>query len=148
MYKVEDIKIIPYVRFQTPDGVVHETLAEALEHTLVYRPKYKLWATNKLEAFLRRMTLSRPGLSTVPITVPQRTSSMTARTRVILSMASMAKVGMSGTRTTMPGFACRKALSVCLRIFFSKRVGNFGCPFSYCFRRNTSKQRLDFFGKI
>ena len=32
MYKVEDIKIIPYVRFQTPDGALHETMEEALAH--------------------------------------------------------------------------------------------------------------------
>ena len=32
MYKIEDIKIIPYVRFQTPDGALHETMEEALAH--------------------------------------------------------------------------------------------------------------------
>lgn len=32
MYKVEDIKIIPYVRFQTPDGALHETMDKALAH--------------------------------------------------------------------------------------------------------------------
>lgn len=148
MYNPNEIETVVTVQYRTPDGVVHETLTEALEHTPVYRPKYKLWAANKLEGVLRRMTLSRPGLSAVPITVPQRTLLTTARPRVILSMASMAKVGMSGTRTTMPGFACRKALSACLRIFFSKRVGNFGCPFSFWFRRITSKRGLDFFGKI
>jgi hypothetical protein len=32
MYKVEDIKIIPYVRFQTPDGALHDTMDKALAH--------------------------------------------------------------------------------------------------------------------
>lgn len=32
MYKVGDIKIIPYVRFQTPDGALHDTMDKALAH--------------------------------------------------------------------------------------------------------------------
>ena len=32
MYNVADIKIIPYVRFQTPDGVLHDTMDKALAH--------------------------------------------------------------------------------------------------------------------
>lgn len=32
MYRPEEIKIIPYVRFQTPDGVFHDTMDKALAH--------------------------------------------------------------------------------------------------------------------
>lgn len=46
MYNPNEIETVVTVQYRTPDGVVHETLAEALEHTPVYRPKYKLWAVN------------------------------------------------------------------------------------------------------
>lgn len=31
-YNIKDIKIIPYVRFQTPDGMLHDTMEKALAH--------------------------------------------------------------------------------------------------------------------
>ena len=45
MYKIEDIKIIPYVRFQTPDGTLHNTMKEALAHRPPYcKPgQYAMW---------------------------------------------------------------------------------------------------------
>lgn len=45
MYKVEDIKIIPYVRFQTPDGVLHDTMDKALAHRPPHcKPgQYAMW---------------------------------------------------------------------------------------------------------
>lgn len=49
MYNPNEIETIVTVQYRTPDGVLHETLAEALEHISVYRPEYKLWAANKLE---------------------------------------------------------------------------------------------------
>ena len=45
MYQVKDIKIIPYVRFQTPDGVLHNTMEEALAHRPPHcKPgQYAMW---------------------------------------------------------------------------------------------------------
>lgn len=45
MYNVKDIKIIPYVRFQTPDGVLHDTMEKALAHRPPYcKPgRYAMW---------------------------------------------------------------------------------------------------------
>lgn len=45
MYKVEDIKIIPYVRFQTPDGALHDTMDKALAHKPPHcKPgQYAMW---------------------------------------------------------------------------------------------------------
>lgn len=66
MYKVEDIKIIPYVRFQTPDGALHETLEEALEHTPAYRPEYKMWAANKLDGVFETEDIEQAGFVYCP----------------------------------------------------------------------------------
>lgn len=66
MYKVEDIKIIPYVRFQTPDGALHDTMDKALEHTPVYCPKYKLWAANKLEGVFETDDIEQAGFIYCP----------------------------------------------------------------------------------
>ena len=49
MYNPNEIETIVTVQYRTPDGVVHGTLAEALEHTPAYHPEYKMWAANKLE---------------------------------------------------------------------------------------------------
>jgi hypothetical protein len=49
MYKVEDIKIIPYVRFQTPDGALHDTMDKALAHRPPYcKPgEYVMWGCSE-----------------------------------------------------------------------------------------------------
>lgn len=49
MYNPNEIKTIVTVQYCTPDGVLHDTLVEALEHTSVYNPEYKMWAANKLK---------------------------------------------------------------------------------------------------
>lgn len=51
MYKVEDIKIIPYVRFQTPDGTFHDTMEEALAHRPPYCKlgQYVMWSRSEGE---------------------------------------------------------------------------------------------------
>lgn len=63
MYTVKDIKIIPYVRFQTPDGTLYDTMEEALAHRPPYcRPgQYAMWRFSegkyKLTAFPGEATL-------------------------------------------------------------------------------------------
>lgn len=49
MYKVEDIKIIPYVRFQTPDGTLYDTMKEALAHRPPHcKPRqYAMWCLSE-----------------------------------------------------------------------------------------------------
>ena len=53
MYNPNEIETVVTVQYRTPDGVVHDTLAEALEHTPVCNPEYKMWACNKLEGVLK-----------------------------------------------------------------------------------------------
>ena len=121
MYNPSEIETVVTVQYRTPDGVVHDTLAEALEHTpSPPEPEYEMWASNKREGVLIRKTSIRPHLSISPMTTPWMILSITAILRAVLSMASMAPVGMPGTRTTGNGFLCRKVLATCLRIFVSK----------------------------
>lgn len=47
MYNPNEIETIVTIQYRTPDGVVHETLAEALEHTPIYHPVYRMFASNK-----------------------------------------------------------------------------------------------------
>lgn len=49
MYNPNEIETIITIQYRTPDGVVYDTLAEALEHAPVYRPEYKMWVANKLD---------------------------------------------------------------------------------------------------
>lgn len=51
MYNIKDIKIIPYVRFQTPDGVLHDTMKEALAHRPPHcKPgQYAMWCCSEGE---------------------------------------------------------------------------------------------------
>ena len=51
MYQINDIKIIPYVRFQTPDGVVHDTMEKALAHKPPHcKPgEYAIWCFSEGE---------------------------------------------------------------------------------------------------
>lgn len=49
MYNPNEIETIVTVQYRTPDGVVHDTLAEALGHTAIYHPVYRMFASNKLE---------------------------------------------------------------------------------------------------
>ena len=46
-YRPEDIEVITTVRFATPDGEVHDTLAEALAHTPPRRVTYKMWKPDR-----------------------------------------------------------------------------------------------------
>lgn len=66
MYNPNEIETIVTVQYRTPDGVVHETLAEALEHTPVYRPKYKLWAANKFEGVFETDDIEQAGFIHCP----------------------------------------------------------------------------------
>ena len=66
MYNPSEIETIVTIQFRTPDGVVHETLAEALEHTPVYRPEYKLWAANKLEGIFETDDIEQAGFVYCP----------------------------------------------------------------------------------
>lgn len=45
-YRPEDIEVITTVRFATPDGEVHDTLAEALAHTPPRLTAYKAWKSD------------------------------------------------------------------------------------------------------
>lgn len=49
MYNPNEIETIVTVQYRTSDGVVHDTLVEALEHTPIGCPKYKMWAANKID---------------------------------------------------------------------------------------------------
>lgn len=53
-YNIEDIKIIPYVRFQAPDGVLHDTMDKALAHRPPHcKPgQYAMWGRSEEEYFL------------------------------------------------------------------------------------------------
>lgn len=66
MYNPNEIETVVTVQYRTPDGVVHETLAEALEHTPIYRPKYKLWAANKLEGVFETDDIEQAGFICCP----------------------------------------------------------------------------------
>lgn len=46
-YRPEDIETITTVRFATPDGKIHDTLAEALAHTPPRPATYKMWKSDK-----------------------------------------------------------------------------------------------------
>lgn len=46
-YRPEDIEVITTVRFATPDGEIHNTLAEALAHTPPRPVTYKMWKSDK-----------------------------------------------------------------------------------------------------
>lgn len=46
-YRPEDIEVITAVRFATPDGEIHDTLAEALAHTPPRPTSYKMWKSDK-----------------------------------------------------------------------------------------------------
>lgn len=46
-YRPEDIEVITTVRFATPDGEIHNTLAEALAHTPPHPTTYKMWESDK-----------------------------------------------------------------------------------------------------
>lgn len=47
MYNPSEIETIVTVQYRTPDGVVHDSLVEALGYAPVYRPEYKMWASDK-----------------------------------------------------------------------------------------------------
>lgn len=49
MYQINDIKIIPYVRFQTPDGALHDTLDKALAHKppICEPGRYVMWCRSE-----------------------------------------------------------------------------------------------------
>lgn len=47
MYNPNEIETIVTVQYRTPDGVVHDTLAEALEHISICHPTYKVLAANE-----------------------------------------------------------------------------------------------------
>lgn len=42
-YRPEDIEVITTVRFATPDGEIHDTLAAALAHSIPRSVTYKMW---------------------------------------------------------------------------------------------------------
>lgn len=46
-YRPEDIEVITTVRFATPDGEIHNTLAEALAHTPPRPITYKMWKSDR-----------------------------------------------------------------------------------------------------
>ena len=66
MYNPSEIETIVTVQYHTPDGVVHDTLAEALEHAPVYHPKYKLWAANRLEGVFETADIEQAGFIYCP----------------------------------------------------------------------------------
>lgn len=66
MYNPSEIETIVTVQYRTPDGVIHDTLAEALEHTPVYHPEYKLWAANKLEGVFETEDIEQAGFVFCP----------------------------------------------------------------------------------
>ena len=47
MYNPNEIETIVTVQYRTSDGVVHDTLVEALEHTPIGCPTYKMLAANE-----------------------------------------------------------------------------------------------------
>lgn len=66
MYNPNEIETIVTIQYRTPDGVLHETLAEALEHTPVYNPEYKLWAANKLNGVFETEDIEQAGFVYCP----------------------------------------------------------------------------------
>ena len=66
MYNPNEIETVVTVQYRTPDGVVHDTLAEALEHTSVYRPKYKLWAVNEFKRVFETEDIESAGFVYCP----------------------------------------------------------------------------------
>lgn len=47
MYNPNEIETIVTVQYRTSDGVVHDTLVEALEHTPIGCPTYKVLSANE-----------------------------------------------------------------------------------------------------
>lgn len=66
MYNPEEIEIITTVQFRTPDGEIHNTLIEALNHSPAYKPGYKMWAANKLEGVFETDDIDQAGFVYLP----------------------------------------------------------------------------------
>ena len=66
MYNPKEIETVVTVQYRTPDGVVHDTLEEALGHTPVYRPEYKLWAANEFEGVFETDDIEQAGFVYCP----------------------------------------------------------------------------------
>lgn len=67
MYNPDEIKTIVTVQYCTPDGVLHETIAEALRHTpSPPEPEYEMWASNKRDGIFDTEDIDQAAIVFLP----------------------------------------------------------------------------------
>lgn len=66
MYNPNEIETIVTVQYRTPDGVIHDTIAEALEHTPLGCSEYKMWAANKIDGVFETEDIEQAGFVYCP----------------------------------------------------------------------------------